>query len=60
MTKQEGDPHGDIIVSKLEIQSLCSIHFQTYTLGKGMNSIIPLSYRLNITTNVLLQGWLKY
>ena len=50
----------DILVDELELQSLCYFHFQTNTLGKGMNRFIPTSYRLNSTTTVLLQRLLLH
>ena len=31
----------DIVVNELEMQSLYYVHFQTNTLGKGMNPLIP-------------------
>ena len=34
----------DIIVNELELQSHYYIHFPTNTLGKGMNSFIPLPF----------------
>ena len=42
-------------VSEFKLQSCYCIHFQTNTLGKGMN---PLSYGLNRITAVLLKGWI--
>ena len=46
----------DLEVSKLQ---LCYyVHFQTNTLGKGMNTPDSTSYGLNSITAVLLQGWL--
>ena len=36
----------DIIVSEIKLQSHYYIHFQTNTLGKGMNSIINPSMGL--------------
>ena len=46
----------DIIISKFELELCDYIHFQTNTLGKGMNSLTTLCYGLNSTTTVLLQG----
>ena len=37
----------EIIVSEFELQSRYYIHFQANTLGKGMNPLILLRYRLN-------------
>ena len=49
----------DIVVSEFELESRYNVDFQTNTLGKGMNPLITrLSYELNSTTSVLLQGWL--
>ena len=31
----------DIVVSEFEVQSYYHIHFQTHTLEKGMNPLIP-------------------
>ena len=47
-------------VSKLELLLDYYIHFQTNTLRKGMNSLIPPSYGLNSITAILLQEWLWY
>ena len=46
--------------NKFKLQSCYYIHFQTNVFGKGINSLIPPSYRLNIITTVLLQGWLRH
>ena len=45
----------EIVVSKFIIQSRYYIHFQTNTLGKGMN---PLILPARGTTTVLLGEWL--
>ena len=46
-------------VSELELQSYNYVQFQTNTIGKGMNFLIPTpSYGLKSNTVVLLQGWL--
>ena len=37
------------------VQFCYSVHFQTFTLEKGMNLLIPHSYGLNCITAVLLQ-----
>ena len=29
-------------ISEFELQSLCYIHFWTYTLGKSMNALTPM------------------
>ena len=43
----------DIVVSEFELQSHCYIHFQTNTLGKGMNTLILApSNRLKSITSV--------
>ena len=34
----------DIVVSEFKLQSCYYIHFQTNTLGKGMNPLIPLCW----------------
>ena len=44
----------DIVVSEFEIQSRYNVHFQTNTLGKMNEPIIPTSYRLHITNIALL------
>ncbi len=49
----------DIVVSKFKLQSCYYIHFQTNSLGKGMNNP-PSSNGLNSTTTVLLQGGFWY
>ena len=49
-----------IVVSKFELQSCYYIHFQTNTLGKGMNPPYPPSYGLNSTTSVLLGEWFRH
>ena len=41
------------IASRFEFQSHYYIHFQTNTFGKGVNSFISPSYRLNSPTSVL-------
>ena len=46
----------NIITSKFEFLSRKCIHFWAYTLGKGMNPLIPSIYGLNSTTTILLQG----
>ena len=46
-------------VSMFEFQSCYYVHFRTNTVGKGMNPIIPLSYRLNSITAVLQQGLVR-
>ena len=59
------NPHGvvvikldcAIVVSKFKLQLQYCIQFCTNTLRKGMNPFISLSYGLNSTTSVLLQGW---
>ena len=61
-----GSPHGIMVkmldcslnVKEFVLQSHSYIHFQTNTLGKGMNPLYPSSYGLNSITAVLLQGWL--
>ena len=40
-------------VRKFELQSCYYVHFQTNTIGKGMNSFIPLSYGFNNITALL-------
>ena len=55
-----GSPHSivnnmldcDIVVSKFKLQLCQYIHFQTNTLGKGMNLSYPSSYELNSATTV--------
>ena len=47
----------DIVVSEFELQPRYYIHFQTNTLGKGMNPLFP-NYGLNSITIVPLSGWL--
>ena len=38
----------NVVVNKFKCQLLYHFHFQTNTLGKGMNSLIPLpSYEIN-------------
>ena len=51
-------PDCGLKVSEFKIQSYCYIHFWTNTFEKALNIFIPLSYGLNSTTIVLLQGWL--
>ena len=46
----------DIVVNEFELKSGYYVPFQTNTLGKGMNSLIPSNYDFNSTTKVLLQG----
>ena len=46
-----------IIVSMFELQSHYYVHFQTNTLGKGMNPLYLPSNGLNSTTTVL-ERWL--
>ena len=61
-----GSPHGvavyvqdcDILVDEFKLQWHYGVHFRTNALGKGMNSFIPFSIRLNSTTTDVLQGWL--
>ena len=48
----------NITVSEFELQSCYYVHFQTNTIGKGIQSPYPSSYGLNSTTTVLLRGWL--
>ena len=36
-------PDFDIVVSEFELQSQYCVRFQTHTLGKGMNPLIPPS-----------------
>ena len=49
----------DIGVREFKLQSWYYIHFQTNTLSKSINLLIPtLNYGLNSTTTVLLQGQL--
>ena len=43
------------IVSEFEFQSHYYVHFQTNTLGKGMNPTYFPSYRLNIIISILTQ-----
>ena len=65
-TRGWGSSHGEvahmldhnIVVSEFELLSRYHNHFRTNTLGKGMLSLIPTSYVLNGTTNILLQIWL--
>ena len=46
-------------VSEFKLQFHYRIHFQTNTLAKVMNYLIPLNtYRLNSSADVFLQGWL--
>ena len=47
-----------IVAHEFVLQSRYYIHFQTNTLGKGMNPHYPPSYGLNSTTTVLLGEWL--
>ena len=49
----------DIVVNKFKLKSCYSVHFQTNTLGKGMNPLNP-SYGLNSIIAALLQGELWY
>ena len=44
----------DMVLSEFEPQLRYSIHFQTNTLGKGMNPYPQ--YGLNSTTTIFLQG----
>ena len=49
----------NIVVNGFKLKSSYYIHFQTNALRKGINPFIPrLSYGLNNTTTILLQGWL--
>ena len=50
---------GRIEVSKFELLSCYYVHFQTITLGKGINPLIPPSYGLN-STIIVLEGWLEH
>ena len=58
-----GSPHGikakvlhcALEVTEFKLQSCYYVHFQTNTLGKGMNLFILSSYGLNSITVVLLQ-----
>ena len=43
-------------VNKFKIQSCNYIHFQTNTLGKGIEPLYPPSYESNSIAAVLLQG----
>ena len=36
-------PGRDILLSEFKLKSFYNAHFQTNTLGKGMNPIIPLA-----------------
>ena len=47
-----------IVVSEFEIQSCYYVHFQTNTLGKGMDPPYLPSYGLTSTTTVLSGEWL--
>ena len=50
----------NIIVSEFKLQWHYYVYFQTNTLGKSMNSLIPLSYGLNTVSTVLYithKGW---
>ena len=46
-------------VSEFKHQSRYDVHFRTTTFGKDMNTLTLtlLSYALNSTTAVCLQGW---
>ena len=44
----------DITVNKFQIHSHYNIHFQTNTLIKNMNLLIPSNYELKSTTTVFL------
>ena len=48
----------DIVVSEFELHLHYYGHFQTHTLGKGINNLILSSYWLNTTNTTLLQEWL--
>ena len=58
--QQKGVIDRDIVVSEFEPQSHYYAHFATYTPGKYMESLIPLSYGLNSTTTIFffLPRWL--
>ena len=43
------------VESEFDLKLCYYVHFQTYTLGKGMNSLIP-SDMLNSTTTILLSS----
>ena len=43
-----------IVAREFKLQLRYYVHFQTNTLGKGMNTRYPPSYGLNSTTTVLL------
>ena len=49
-----------IVVCEFELQSRYYVHFQTNTLGKGIEPPYPPSYGLNSTTTVLLGEWLLH
>ena len=46
--------------SEFELQSHYDFHFQTNTLGKGMNTLILPAMGLNSNTSVLQEEWLWY
>ena len=47
-----------IVVSEFEFQLHYYVHFETNTLGKGMNPSYPTNYGLNSNTAVLLENWI--
>ena len=59
-----GNPHSevvnvfdsDIVVSEVEFQALYNVHFQTNTLGNGVNPLYSFTYGLNTTHTFLLKG----
>ena len=44
-----------IVVSEFELQSICYVHFQTNTFGKGMKTLIHPTYGLNSASAFLLE-----
>ena len=50
----------NIIVSEFELQPRYHVHFQTNTLRKGMNSVIPTCYGLDSTTSVIPLGFFRH
>ena len=65
--KRNGIPKGavanvldcDSVINQFEFHLRYYGLFQTTSLGKGMNLVIPVSNRLNCTTAVILEGQLK-
>ena len=48
----------DILVNEFQLQLCYYAYFRTNALEKDLNLLISLSFGLNSTTTVLLQGWI--